>query len=759
MKRALLYLMACLSWSPLWAYKGHVVDKKGEPVVGATVSVLGTDSTMLQTAVTDSLGYYQLDVDAYPVTVKVQSVGYRPWTATLSEEPASTMETTLEEDQYQLKELVVTSDMIKQYDSHTSYRISQKEIANYSNFGLALNTIPFMTVTSKGEMLYRGNPEVLVLLNGVKTSWTEIQALGKEDVAKVDVYENPPAQYRLAGAGTVVNIITKSNLTGGNVSLNARDSFHPVYGENSLAAFYNHGHSRFSIVYDNSMSHYKKVRTDETLGYTFDGKGYMKQKRGYDSPWSRDNNSLSLGYMNYRPDDYQFNANISTSFHKEDQQKGQHVSTNGEGEIDAKRGLCNKYDQYALNLYFNKQWKGGRSLLADVTGTMYDTRFNSGYTERDTKGTVLFDERSAYTTRRYSLLSTLQYTIPSSIGEWTLGARYAYRTSTQKEAGTEIGQRQHTLYGYAEVYGHRGIFYYHLSMAAKYLNATMDGLSGWNKWYPAPMASLTLRPGNSFFARIGYSYTADVPSVSLLSETEQWLDNFYVYKGNAALRPYSNHQVYLQGNVSLKHWNISLLGIYNYAPHDICNHFEVTPNYILQTYANLKSRKEYGGQLVVDCFPLADKSLKLEVIGVYLWQRGRETDGNTWRGRRYQLMAIGSYTLPKWDFEVYYQYPGQTMQGQLETPRAEVLRLTMAYKPIKNMSVGLEWNQPFMGGFSEGERTTPTCVIQSDITNNIRDWNNMVCLTFSYNFSFGKQRKAPSQQTRNVDSDSGLLVK
>lgn len=199
MKRALLYLMACLLWSPLWAYKGHVVDKKGEPVVGATVSVLGTDSTMLQTAVTDSLGYYQLDVDAYPVTVKVQSVGYRPWTATLSEEPASTMETTLEEDQYQLKELVVTSDMIKQYDSHTSYRISQKEIANYSNFGLALNTIPFMTVTSKGEMLYRGNPEVLVLLNGVKTSWTEIQALGKEDVAKVDVYENPPAQYRLAG--------------------------------------------------------------------------------------------------------------------------------------------------------------------------------------------------------------------------------------------------------------------------------------------------------------------------------------------------------------------------------------------------------------------------------------------------------------------------------------------------------------------------------------------------------------------------------
>lgn len=759
MKRFILYIVICFQALAAWAYKGHVVDKKGEPVVGATISVLGTDSIASLTAVTDTLGRYRLDVKAYPATITISSVGYRTARLTLGEEPSSIVETTLEEDRYQLTEVVVTPEMMRQFDTHTSYRISQKEIANYSNFGLALNTIPFLTVTSQGDMLYRGTPDVLVLLNGVKTSWAEIQGLDKGDVAKVDVYENPPAQYRLAGAGTVVNIITRRDLAGGNVSIDLKDSFRPVYGDNSLSAFYNHGRSRFSIVYDNSMSHYKKVRTDETLGYTIDGKDYMKRKRGYDSPSSRDNNSLSLGYMNYRLGDYQFNANLSTSFHKEDQRKGQNVSTNGEREIDAKRGLHNKYDQYALNLYFNKQWKGGRSLLADVTGTIYDTRFSSSYTERDPEGASRFDERSAYTTKRYSILSTLQYTFSSPIGSWTLGGRYTYRASTQTREAMDIDQTQHTLYGYAELYGHKGIFYYNLSVAAKYLNATMDKRTAWNKWYPAPSASVTLRPGNHLNLRLGYSYTANVPSVSLLSETEQWLDNFYVYRGNASLRPYSNHQVYLQANATPRHWSLSLLGIYNYAPHDICNHFEMTPDYILQTYTNLKSRKEYGGQAVVDFFPLADKSLKLEVIGIYLWQRGRETDGNTWRGRRYQLMAIGSYTLPKWDFEVYYQYPGQTMQGQLETPRAEVLRLTMAYKPIRNMCVGLEWNQPFMGGFSEGEHTTPGCVIRSDITNNIRDWNNMVCLTFSYNFSFGKQRKAPSQRVKNVDADSGLLVK
>ena len=67
---------------------------------------------------------------------------------------------------------------------------------------------------------------------------------------------------------------------------------------------------------------------------------------------------------------------------------------------------------------------------------------------------------------------------------------------------------------------------------------------------------------------------------------------------------------------------------------------------------------------MIDCFPLGDKSLKIELIGIYLRQHGKETDGSTWWGKRYQLMALASYTLPKWDFEVYYQYPGQTLQGQ-----------------------------------------------------------------------------------------------
>jgi hypothetical protein len=151
--------------------------------------------------------------------------------------------------------------------------------------------------------------------------------------------------------------------------------------------------------------------------------------------------------------------------------------------------------------------------------------------------------------------------------------------------------------------------------------------------------------------------------------------------------------------------------------------------------------------------------LKIGAVGIYIHHEGKELEGTSWSGYRYQFMAYVAYTLPKWECEVYYQYPGQTLNGQLITPRAEVLRLDVSYKPLPNMSVGLQWNQPFMKGFKEGEHTTESCLIQSYTTTNIRDYANMVCVKFAYNFSFGRQGKHPAQRVKNEDSDSGLLVK
>lgn len=759
MKNIVLCLV--LSMITLYAqvYKGQVTDTSSNPLIGATVSFLSNDSTILLTTMTDTLGYYELNVTHYPAIIRIQSLGYKTINISISKEPDYVFKTVLEKMLYLLNEIVVTPEMVKHYGSHTSYRISQKEIANYANFAQAMNIVPFMTVTSSGNISYKGNSNIVLLLNGVKTTWVEIQALDKNDVSKIDVYENPPAQYALVGASAVINIVTKRNIIGGNLSLNLRDALYPIYGNNSLVAFYNYGKSRFSLQVNNVMAHYNKVQTNEKLQYSFQNNEYNKKKIGNNSPKDRDNNSIVLGYMINHPNRYQFNANLSTNFYKKNEKKMQTISYTNTENLNGESNLYNKYSMYSLNLYFNKIWDKKQSLLIDATGTLYSTQFKSTYTEQNDLQEMLFNSYSNYTTQRKSLLSTIQYTALSFFGQWTLGIRETYQSAIQKEGNKEMPLNQQTLHGYAQLYGGKNKFYYQLILASKFLNVKKENNTIWSKWYPAPTAKFWFYPQKNVTLQLTYSYSADVPSVSLMSETEQWLDNFYVYKGNSNLTPSQNHHIDLTGNIITPHINFLFYCLYNYNPNSIVNTFKTTSQYILQTYNNLQSKQEIGGQVVLDYFPLKNKSLKIGAVGIYIHHHGKEKNGLTWNGYRYQLMGYASYTLPKWDFEIYYQYPGQTLNGQLITPRAEVVQVDIAYKPKPNMSIGLQWNQPFMKGFKEGEHTTKACIIQSTSYSNIRDYANMICLKFSYNFSFGKQNKYPKQQIKNEDNDSGLLTK
>ena len=132
------------------------------------------------------------------------------------------------------------------------------------------------------------------------------------------------------------------------------------------------------------MAHYKKVQTDESLQYLFDEKTFSKQKEGYDSPQSRDNNSITMGYMTSRPNKYQFNANLLRKWYSYKClycKKMQNINYVEDYSVYGKQDLFNKYDKNALNLYFQKIWNGGKSFLVDVTGTLYDTEFKSDYKE------------------------------------------------------------------------------------------------------------------------------------------------------------------------------------------------------------------------------------------------------------------------------------------------------------------------------------------------------------------------------------------
>lgn len=758
MKSQLVSLLLIFYSLQLFSQTTKVVHLDGGPVISAHVAYCSIDSTEKGSVITDTLGVYRLPATKYPTRVEISALGVCDTAFVVRDALSHPARIVMKDNAYGLQEVTITQDLIRQYSDHTSYSLYERDKKRYSTMLQALNEVPLLNVTSDGSVTYRGQSNVVLLLDGRKTTANEIKAIRKEDISKVDVYENPPARFALAGAAVVIDLRTKRRIRGGNIAVDLNDAVNTVKGENSIAGFYNWGHSRLSVMGNSSIRHYSKYVENDKIAYSYDGEQYERDKRGMDSPSHTDLNDFSVSYAYSKPNDLQIYANWKSAFYRQKKDARQSVTDN-DTEYESFRSLNNRYTNNALNLYLNKEWKNNRSFLVDVTGTVYDTDYGSLVREGGEGSEHSFESNSRYDMNRKSLLASMQYSQRGWLGTWTAGINENYQQSRQQNIDSRLDLCNNTAYGFVQLYGQKDKLYYQLTMALKNIIVNRNDESVWNKWSVAPSVQLWWRPSNSLMLSGGYNYLSNVPAVSLLSETVQWLDSRYVYKGNSQLTPYSTHQVSLFANYTPKHFAVSLIGLYIYSPNAISNTFKKTSEYIVQTYDNLKYQTSYGGQLTADYFPLHDKALKMGLSGIYLWNYGKEADGKGWTGYRYQFSAYVELALRKWEAQVFYQYPGQTMEGQLVTPRTELLYLEVKYKPTERLTLGVQWNQPFMHALKEGEHTTNDAIVMTSSDYIIRDYSNMVCLKLSYNISFGKQNRQQRQKIKNVDSDSGLLVK
>lgn len=144
-------------------------------------------------------------------------------------------------------------------------------MSRYANVLQSLNEIPNLTVLSNGAVFFEGNQNIKILIDGVEATIQEIQTLSKEDISKIDVYQNPPLRFLSQGVSAVLDIKLKSKIYGGNGGLDLSQAFQSLKGNNSVALYYNYRQSRFSLLYNNENAHYRKFRKSKVLNYEYDG--------------------------------------------------------------------------------------------------------------------------------------------------------------------------------------------------------------------------------------------------------------------------------------------------------------------------------------------------------------------------------------------------------------------------------------------------------------------------------------------------------
>lgn len=738
----------------------YIFDSESNPVEEVTVVMYNAQMDSIGTAVSNTDGLVILPDSL----VKCILVDHPSYSSLLSGVDTDTLRLT---KSLSLKDVVVTKNLKTQYLTHESYTIPLEQMRSYNNFYQALNEIPNLVVLGNGALFFEGNSNVKLLLNGVATSHIELSSIAKDEISRVNVYKEPPAQYAMQGYTSVIDVLTKDRLYGGNMAVSVDQAFHPLKGDNSLAMFYNYRRSRFSFIYANSNAHYKKYVIDEELDYTHDGVHYNKKKEGHNSKKDYDDNSLSLSFQNNLAGSYLYNFNIGGALNRENQSVDQMVRSNlNSTPFDAINRLNTKFDKFWIANYFDKYLgesaEYGR-IVANIRWQQFNTNYFSSYEEFDGDNVMDFrfvDSHSAYKTRVNGVFGELNYASPvKSWGQLFFILYDTYKHSEYLDSRLPFSQNSNVFGSAIQYNGHTGKLYYNARLGIEGYHTMSSNLSkSYNMWIPSPKVGLTYMPNRTVQLRLNYSYSGGIPSIAQLSETNQWLDTKLVYHGNNALKPYKDHNVSFVLGAYTKYLYSTLKLGYSYSPNMICSYFRDTEDYMLQTIVNLRHYSVLSSQLDLTFCPLGNNKWTIwtRVIGEKVHGKG---DEYKWDGYRFQWMVNSRVNLEKWSIEAFYQYPGRIAEGQLIRPRAECWRLTAYYRPVDDLSIGVAWFMPFGKSFSDSEKTVKSAPVQTYFRTKIKDMANMVSLSLSWNFSFGRNKNRARPGSENSDNDSGILKK
>lgn len=744
--------------------KDVVVIAEGDaaPVEGAGITMYDAARDSIGHTLSDSRGHAaMLQGSRYALA---QHDLFVPRMVTLSE--GETTDTIRIKKATEIEELVVEGSDNAMMGPHRSHYISRDDMKRYVNVLQSLNEIPNLMVMSNNQIIFEGKTNVKLLLNGVSSSFEEIRALDKDDILKVNTYSVAPARYRMEGYESVIEVITKSSLRGGNASVSIEQAPYPTIGYNSAAIFYNYKDSRFSAIYNNKNIHETRFRQSEFLDYEFGGIQYYKHKEGLDSHENVNDNSLVLGYQLMKPGSYLYNVKLTGSISRFGENLFQRVTSQSNPKpYDANNGLYTGSNNMVLSNYFEKalgdNGKAGL-IVANLTLQRTNSNYLSQYKEFEVGGEVpTVDEKSKYDIQYSNAVANLVYFLPAKKwGYLSFSVYDGFRYSRYMEASVRTSQRENSVSAWAQYYGIFGKFTLitNLGVNGNYIYASVNG-NKQSQWRPSVMAYIYYNASQHLRLDLGYNYSTSAPSIAQLSQTNQWLDTKLIFHGNPNLHTYSYHNLSLSANFDSKYIDFSVGATYTNIPGRICENFQTAPDYMLETLINLDKYQEISGNFSFTIKPLGTTRWTINAHGGVGLTKGA-SPGYDWTGHRFQFMPNTAVNLEKWTIRVSYQYPGQLAYGQLIRPRLQSWEASCYYRPIEDLSFGLSICCPFGKGWKESERTVDEAPVHMNTESLSRDRANLVSLLLEWNVSFGKNREKPLNQRININTDEdGVLRK
>ncbi|MDT7832607.1 TonB-dependent receptor [Flavobacteriaceae bacterium S356] len=264
----LLLFAGIFSMQSQHTISGKIVDTDNNVLSYANIVLykIGEDNTPKGTVSDDQGNYSFANLVSGSYKVEISMLGFE--TKKIEEFQLNSnkkLNVTLKEESQTLNEVVVKSKrpVIKQTAEKLVVDLEKSEMINTSLQDV-MRKVPGVLVTNNGISI-AGNRGVRILINGKTTEYMDVQTLLRDfpadNISKIEVVEQPGAEYEASGSGAIINIILKKNVRLGthgsaNVWVGEDEGFE--YGTGfSIASYKN------KLNWQTSINHSKPTWRDD----------------------------------------------------------------------------------------------------------------------------------------------------------------------------------------------------------------------------------------------------------------------------------------------------------------------------------------------------------------------------------------------------------------------------------------------------------------------------------------------------------------
>lgn len=616
-KFSILLLFTCISAFPQGGRNsllGNVFSSSDKPIVYATVAVYSLpDSVLVGGTITDTLGAFALhSLRAQTYSLRVTCVGYEPYSqfVEVNARQQKLPAIVLSERATNIDEVKVVGDkrgFRREVDMNVFVPDSQAVAMSVNGLEL-LKRVPEIRVKPKNnEITVGGSSNVLVLINGA-ASGRSLQTIKAEDIKKIEVIQNPTAEYD-SEVMSVINVVLKDEQKQGfSLSANLEYSFFNVQNNSNIQLDYTWDKLRifaggFLDLYGGNKGkvNSERIEQEDTLEMITKRESLLMDDMSKGG-------SVQYGF------DYRFNEKNIFNFTADYKQSGYYSRerylsqyllngfpyANGvEREESETKGVQQNY-----NAYYQKKFNNDKqNLRLNINYYTLNRRNNSMF--GDTifyADTTEYDEQIKNIANHMNAINAkLDYAQP--LGEkltistgYQLYNRLIRNTSDESQyAGTEqkYNELRNSLYLNANLRFER--FSFNAGLRLEHLSRLiLDSIKN-NQITPLPLFSAMYSINDKNRIRLSYNRRLSYPRYQMLIPYSQYTGGKTISSGNPALKPQKRHSISLAYMFSNDdNIDISSSLYYSKTSDAIAQIYKVHNNVLISRYENVVQSSSYG---------------------------------------------------------------------------------------------------------------------------------------------------------------------